>query len=153
MSHRAEELPHGPSATRNRCNRRLPKAAPRFREKRPAPERLAELFGFGERVTTRPASAIDAEVGDDAVEPGEKGRLALKSRESFERAQESFLHDLASVVVVAHQRNRHRESATRGTPDQTPARGNIPPLRQLDEGAIVRGLLGSFVRRVGRPAA
>src|SRR5580658_534641 len=32
MSHRAEELPHGASATRNRCNRRLPKGAPRFRE-------------------------------------------------------------------------------------------------------------------------
>src|SRR5579863_720353 len=91
-------------------------------------KRCLELFGFGRPkpvfleglgVTSRPASVIDAEVGDDAIEPREKGRIALKSRETLERAQEGFLHDLACVVVVAHERNRHCESATLVTLDQT----------------------------------
>jgi len=121
-----------------------------------------ELVGFrtpipffleGVAVSARPASVIDAEVGDDAIEPSEKGRIALKSRQTLECTQESFLYDLARVVVVADERNGHGESAALVTLDQTTKRGEIAKLRQLDEGTIFRCLLGSSVLGVGRPAA
>ena len=69
--------------------------------------------GFFEvrRLAARLSDEVDAEVGDDAIKPGEEGRAALEGVKAFEDSKEGVLNELAGVVLVANEGKCDREGS------------------------------------------
>jgi hypothetical protein len=91
----------------------------------------------------RPSHEVDAEVGDDAVQPGKKTRPALERTKALEDSEESLLDNLVGIVFVVHERVRDRVRPSLMTFDERPECGGISSLRLRDERTIFLRFLRS----------
>ncbi len=85
------------------------------------------------------AHEIDREIGDDAIEPGEKARAAVKRVETAINAEECFLDDFPGVIFVAHQTERDGERSPLVPLHQLSERRSIAGFCTFDEGTVFFG--------------
>src|SRR6266446_302421 len=87
---------------------------------------------------------IEAEIGDDAVNPGVERRLKTKAIEVLVGPEKCFLIDVLSILLGTGEMKRQTQHSLIVIPHQLFERGSIPVLRSNDEFTIIdvsRGLL------------
>jgi hypothetical protein len=101
--------------------------------------RVERLLGLAAAATELHESGID----DDAMKPCRQARDAAKVCESAVRLQESFLHCIARILLVAEKTTRGGEQSPRLSPDESGERLVVTDDDALDEG------IGSRAAREG----
>ena len=94
---------------------------------------------------------IDAEVRDDAVQPGEEARPPLKAGQVLEDTKERVLDELPRVVLVPDQGERDGERATLVAFDELPKCPHVAGLRLRDKRTVFLRFPSPVPLLVGRP--
>jgi len=88
---------------------------------------------------SRLAHEVDRQVGDDSIKPGEKARPPLEAVEASVNPQESFLDQVASVVLVADHPQGNGERASLVALDEPAEGGCVSSLGSLNENTVFLG--------------